>query len=209
MLRSALELESWIAYQWFTKDLTFMDGFKARDIGLRAQKKILSHMASKNVAKVFIDDTPANLLDNVFRLAKCYTGNKKEAEKLVKNIIKIVIKVAVLYRNNQFNAEEMKHAERFKAKFHQTAMAIISFYEVDFSYDRSYLLKYIKECSTSLNLLIQHHLTEKSMTRINCIFNFFSNPQFLDAIFRKNTEYYEILGKIVADMNKALDSGEL
>lgn len=51
-----------------------MDGFKARDIGLRAQKKILSHMASKNVAKVFIDDTPANLLDNVFRLAKCYVS---------------------------------------------------------------------------------------------------------------------------------------
>ena len=58
------------------------------------------------------------------------TGNKKEAEKIVKNIIKIVIKIAVLYRNNQFTSEEVKHAEKFKNKFHQAAMAVISFYEV-------------------------------------------------------------------------------
>lgn len=51
-----------------------MEGFKARDIGLRAQKKILSHMATKNIAKVFIDDTSASLLDNVYRLAKCYVS---------------------------------------------------------------------------------------------------------------------------------------
>lgn len=51
-----------------------MEGFKARDIGLRAQKKILSRMASKNVAKVFIDDTSASLLDNVYKLAKAYVS---------------------------------------------------------------------------------------------------------------------------------------
>jgi Domain of unknown function (DUF758) len=68
------------------------NAFKAKDIGLRAQKKILSRMASKNVAKVFIDETTSSLLDNVYRLTKLQLGSKKEAEKLVKNIIKIVIK---------------------------------------------------------------------------------------------------------------------
>lgn len=154
--------------------------------------------------------------------------------------------MAVLYRNNQFTNEELKHAERFKSKFHSAAMAVISFYEVihnflnillrnyftlliliinynfilkiskteihlqvDFSYDRMYLLKHIRECSASLHSLIQRHLTGKSVTRINHVFDFFSNPQFLDAMFKKNSEYHEILGKIVADMNKALDSGDL
>lgn len=51
------------------------EGFKARDIGLRAQKKILSRMANKNVAKVFIDDTTASLLDNVYKLAKAYVSS--------------------------------------------------------------------------------------------------------------------------------------
>ena len=69
------------------------NAFKAKDIGLRAQKKILSRMASKNIAKVFIDETTASLLDNVYRLTKTQYGSKKDAEKLVKNIIKIVIKI--------------------------------------------------------------------------------------------------------------------
>lgn len=51
-----------------------MDGFKARDFGLRAQKKIFSKMANKNVAKVFIDETSANLLDNVYKLIKNYVS---------------------------------------------------------------------------------------------------------------------------------------
>jgi hypothetical protein len=50
------------------------EGFKAGDIGLRAQKKILSRMANKNVAKVFIDDTTSSLLDNVYKLAKAYVS---------------------------------------------------------------------------------------------------------------------------------------
>ena len=44
------------------------------------------------------------------------SNNKKEAEKLVKNIIKVVIKLGVLYRNGQFGPEEMKLAERFKVR---------------------------------------------------------------------------------------------
>lgn len=50
------------------------NAFKAKDIGLRAQKKILSRMATKNVAKVFIDGTTASLLDNVYRLAKAHVS---------------------------------------------------------------------------------------------------------------------------------------
>lgn len=50
------------------------EGFRARDIGLRAQKKILGRMANKNVAKVFIDETTGSLLDNVYKLAKAYVS---------------------------------------------------------------------------------------------------------------------------------------
>ena len=46
------------------------ESFKAKDVGLRAQKKILSRMANKTVAKVFIDETTGSLLDNVYRLTK-------------------------------------------------------------------------------------------------------------------------------------------
>lgn len=48
--------------------------FKAHDIGLRAQKKILSRMATKNIAKTFIDGTTASLLDNVYKLCKLHVS---------------------------------------------------------------------------------------------------------------------------------------
>ncbi|GLH16098.1 Tumor necrosis factor alpha-induced protein 8-like protein [Gryllus bimaculatus] len=183
------------------------EGFRARDIGLRAQKKILSRMANKSVAKVFIDDTTASLLDNVYKLAKAYTGNKKEAEKLVKNIIKVVIKLGVLYRNGQFSSEELSHAERFKGRFHAAAMAVVSFYEVDFSYDRHYLLTALGEARAALRLLVQRHLTDKSLARVDAVFAFFANAAFLDAVFRKDSEHRELLARIVADMNRAMDEG--
>ncbi|CAB3375319.1 Hypothetical predicted protein [Cloeon dipterum] len=182
-------------------------GFKARDIGLRAQKKILSRMANKNVAKVFIDDTTGSLLDNVYKLAKSYSNDKKESEKLVKNIIKIVIKLGVLYRNDQFSKEELCRAEKFKQKFHSTAMAIVSFYEVDFSYDRPFLVNSFDACHQGLKAMVAPHLTPKSIARVDSVFNFFKDPAFLDAVFRKESPHREALGRVVRDINKALEEG--
>ncbi|XP_052125161.1 tumor necrosis factor alpha-induced protein 8-like protein isoform X1 [Frankliniella occidentalis] len=209
LMSTVMDVECWLAYSWV--DCAFMadSGFTARDIGLRAQKKILSRMASKNVARVFIDDTTSSLLDNLYRLAKSYSNNKKEAEKLVKNIIKVVIKLGVLYRNGQFSADEMKLAERFKSRLHAAAMAAVSFHEVEFSYDVHYLLSALNDSKAALQQLVASHLTDKSMTRIDHVFSFFANQQFLDAIFRRDSAHREHLSRLVHDMNKAMDEGSV
>lgn len=67
------------------------NAFKAKDIGLRAQKKILSRMASKNIAKVFIDGTTANLLDNVYRLTKQHVCKRINSIKYVYLDVVIII----------------------------------------------------------------------------------------------------------------------
>ncbi|KAI8114895.1 tumor necrosis factor alpha-induced protein 8-like protein isoform X1 [Lucilia sericata] len=183
--------------------------FKSRDIGLRAQKKILSRMATKNIAKTFIDGTTASLLDNLYRLCKLHSGNKVKAEKIIKNIIKIVIKIGVLHRNNQFNAEELTQAETFKRKFQNTQLSVISFYEVDYSFDLPYLQKSIAESHTALKSIVQRHLTEKSLNRIDEVFEFFSDPTLLETAFKPNSPYREVMGKIVADINTAMDTGDI
>lgn len=137
------------------------------------------------------------------------SGNKKEAEKLVKNIIKVVIKLGVLHRNGQFSPEELKQAERFKNKFQMAEMAIISFYEVDFSYDRNYLMAALNESHASLRFIVSRHLTDKSLSRIDSVFSFFANEDFLDAVFKADSEYREILGRIVQDLNRAMENGDL
>ena len=119
--------------------------FDSRSLGLRAQKKLAGKLASKKIAKQFIDDTSGRLLDNIYKAAKEYF-DKKTAEKAIKHLIKTVIKIGILYRNDQFNAEEKQLAEDFKKKFRTVAMTLISFYEVDFTFDKNYLVKNLLEC---------------------------------------------------------------
>ncbi len=185
------------------------EGFDSKGLGLRAQKKLLGKMSSKKIAKVFIDDTSARLLDNLYRLAKEYSGSKKTAEKLMKDIIKIVIKIGILYRNEQFSQEELQLAERFKKKFRTISMTVISFYEVDFSFDKHFLTRALNECSAMLKQLVENHLTEKSLGRIDSVFNFFTDPVFLETMFRPSGPYRNTLGKIVNDLHTMMDNGTL
>lgn len=184
------------------------NAFKAKDIGLRAQKKILSRMTSKSVAKVFIDEISASLLDNVYRLTKQQFGNKKEAEKLVKNIIKIVIKIAILHKNNCFSEDESKKTDVFYQKFLKLQMSIISFYEVAFSFDLPYLQKLINEIHQLLKEIVKNHLSEKSLNRIDEIFESFNDPQFLNEMFRPEGPHKEVMEKICEDLNKILEQNE-
>lgn len=109
-----------------------MDTFSSKDMALKAQKKILSSMASKSSVQMFIDDTTSEILDELYRISKEYTGNKAEAQKVIKNLIKIAVKIGLLFRNNRFNTEELIVAQDFKKKLHLGAMTAISFYEVCF-----------------------------------------------------------------------------
>lgn len=134
------------------------------------------------------------------------TGNKKEAERLVKNIIKIVIKIGILYRNDQLNDDEFRLADKFRTKFQITQLAIISFHEVAFSFDIHYLQKSMNESRHLLKTLVRRHLTERSLSRIDDIFDFFGDNKLLETAFKLNSPYKELMDNLVADLNKLLDS---
>lgn len=91
-----------------------MDSFSTKSLALQAQKKLMSKMATKSVANLFIDDTSSEVLDELYRVTKEYTRNRKEAQKIIKNLIKMVVKLGVLYRNNQFSGEELVLVESFR-----------------------------------------------------------------------------------------------
>ena len=182
--------------------------FDSKGIGLRAQKKFLSKMANKKIAKVFIDDTAGRLLDNLYKIGKDY-ADKKTAEKIMKDMIKVVIKIGILYRNDQFSTDELLIAESFKMKFRAVGMTIVSFYEVDFTFDKNFLHGSLTECSQILHKLVGTHLTEKSHGRIDNVFGFFRNPNLLEALFRTDSKYRDILKVMVSDLNKMMEDGTL
>jgi len=62
-------------YRLYVLNLGMTEGFKSKEIILHAQKKFLGKVTNKNVIKLFIHERNANILDNVYRLAKVYVSS--------------------------------------------------------------------------------------------------------------------------------------
>lgn len=88
-------------------------------------------------------------------------------------------------------------------------MAVVSFHELEFSFDKSYLTRSLERCRTAVHCLIGSHLTDKSQDRCDQVFDFLTHPEFLEAVFGQNSELRSTLGLLVTDINKSLDAGHL
>ncbi|XP_036298001.1 tumor necrosis factor alpha-induced protein 8-like protein 3 isoform X2 [Pipistrellus kuhlii] len=184
---------------------TSPDVFSSKSFALQAQKKILSKIASKTVANMLIDDTSSEIFDELYKVTKEHTHNKKEAHKIMKDLIKVAIKIGILYRNNQFNQEEVAIVEKFRKKLNQTAMTIVSFYEVDYTFDRNVLSKLLHECKDLVHELVQRHLTPRTHGRINHVFNHFADVEFLSTLYSPDGNCRPSLKRMCEGINKLLD----
>ncbi|XP_039182916.1 tumor necrosis factor alpha-induced protein 8-like protein 1 [Crotalus tigris] len=186
-----------------------MDPFSTKNLALQAQKKLLSKMASKNMASIFIDDTSSEILDELYQVTKEFTHNRKEAQKVIKNLIKIVVKLGLLYRNKQFGVEELALMDRFRKKVHTLAMTAVSFYQIDFTFDRRVMANMLNECRDLLHQAINTHLTAKSHSRINHVFNHFADFEFLSALYGSSEPYQTHLQRICEGLSQMLDEGNI
>jgi hypothetical protein len=170
---------------------------------------VFSKFSSKSVAKIFIDETSGRILDNIHKLARGYS-NKKDADKLLKSIIKTIVKIGILHKNELFTDHELKLIDEFRNRFHSLAKSIITLYEVDFKFDRSILIRLCKECQDLTHRVISTHLTAKSHTRIDFVYNFASNLSFVEYVFNpQSTGNRAIIKEIVEDMRTLMDAGFL
>uniref|UniRef100_A0A8C3SIU6 TNF alpha induced protein 8 like 3 n=1 Tax=Chelydra serpentina TaxID=8475 RepID=A0A8C3SIU6_CHESE len=181
------------------------DCFSSKNLALQAQKKLLSKMATKTMANMLIDDTSSEIFDELYRVTREHTRNKKEAHKIMKDLIKVAIKIGILYRNNQFNQEELEIVDKFRKKLNQTAMTIVSFYEVEYTFDRNVLAELLNECKDLVHKLVERHLTPRSHGRINHVFNHFADVEFLTALYSLDGDCRPYLKKICDGINKLLD----
>ncbi|XP_031779231.1 tumor necrosis factor alpha-induced protein 8-like protein isoform X2 [Nasonia vitripennis] len=194
---------------------TVTSGSRARDLGLRAQKKLLGRFAASNAGRsLLIDDATTSLLDNLYKLMeraarKSQQLDKKQPEKVLKNIVKLSIKIGLLYRNQQLGPADTAHIEEVRKALRSSAMVVMSFYELEFSYERSYLVKSLERCRAAVHALIKPHLTDKSQDRCDQVFDFLCHPDFLEAVFSHDSELRPTLGALVLDINKALETGQL
>ena len=66
----------------------------------------------------------------------------------------------------------------------------------------------LKNCQSMIQQIVKPHLTDKSKQRIDNIFTFFSNQNFLESVFRDH-KYNSQMDKIVNDVRKLVDEGNL
>ncbi|KAI1296754.1 Tumor necrosis factor alpha-induced protein 8-like protein 1 [Halotydeus destructor] len=176
---------------------------------MRAQKKLLGKMANKNVAKMFIDDTSAALLDDVNRFIKTNASSKKESDKIVKYIIKLVVKMSILEKNKAFDVNDLKRIEIFKQQFASLTKTLISFHTVAYSYDRQFLVSSLNKCRDLLNLVISKHLSSKSLSRSEQVFTFFLQPEILDRLFSSTDENaIDLRTRIIDSIEKLIEQHE-
>ncbi|XP_054636686.1 tumor necrosis factor, alpha-induced protein 8-like protein 2 B isoform X2 [Dunckerocampus dactyliophorus] len=186
-----------------------MDHFSSKDMALKVQKKILSSVATKTSVQMFIDDTTSDILDDLYHFSKEYSGNKSEAQKVIKDLIKIAVKIGVLFRNNRFSTEELSMAQDFKKKLHLGAMTAISFYEVDFTFDKTVMADLLTSCRDLLLKLVNTHLTPKSHGRINHVFNHYGDPELLTKLYEPDGHFRPNLSRICKGLNKLVEDGTI
>ena len=181
-------------------------GFSSKSVGLRIQKKVLGKFSNKTVAKQFIDDDFGKLLDVLHLIMKEEMEDKKKADKIIKNLIKVTVKIGLLYRNKQFSADEITYGFQLRSKLRKAALTVISFYEVDFMYDRAFLVDMVNGCGELLHKLVDRHLSEKSHGRINMVIDNFCNPSLLDKLFLPDGSQHVHLEVISQGFHKVVDA---
>lgn len=186
-----------------------MDTFSTKSLALQAQKKLLSKVASKATVAVFVDDTSSEVLDELYRATKEFTRSRKEAQKVVKNLVKVAVKLAILLRGGQLGGEELALLQRFRQRARRLAMTAVSFYQVDFTFDRRVLVAALIECRDLLHQAVGPHLTAKSHGRINHVFGHFADCDFLAALYSPAEPYRSHLRRICEGLTRMLDEGSI
>eukprot|EP00042_Codosiga_hollandica_P036394 m.277884 g.277884 ORF g.277884 m.277884 type:complete len:206 (+) comp54881_c1_seq4:211-828(+) len=187
------------------------DGKKTatKSFALRFQKKLLGmSVKSKGVAKTFIDDSSGELLDQLELIAVKYSGDSKVAKKVMKDLIKVVVKLGLLYRHSQFSPDELTVAQALRSKFKMSVLTILSYHSVDFTFDQAFLANLLDECKTLILRLIERHLTDKSKGRVENVFGFFASGELLTKLYQ-DPEFKPLLDNFAKGLEQLSDEGKL
>ena len=106
---------------------------------------------------------PLNITPNAF----LHFGDKKKAEKLMRDVIKIVVKLGVLQRADRLNKTILASASK---KIRNSVMTFISFHEVQFSFDKKLAVDKMSELSKTIHeLLSSASVKDKTHARLDNI----------------------------------------
>ncbi|VDL71758.1 unnamed protein product [Nippostrongylus brasiliensis] len=105
------------------------ESFSAANLSIRAQKKIASKLSTRKITKLLLSDAVDKVLDILYDALRTHYS-KKDAEKVVKNIIKLAVKIALLARNDMLTEADQRQLDGVQRQLHSLALTVISFVQV-------------------------------------------------------------------------------
>merc|ERR1712098_280507 len=107
--------------------------------------------------------------------------------------IKISVKIGMLQRGDKLSLK-----------------SLITFHQLEHTYDRVFLSKYLEELENSLKNLVRPHLSEKSVERVEQIFGVLKTAEFLDTLYQPNyPEIRMLMERVVQDLTSCLEAGTI
>ena len=95
-------------------------------------------------------------------------------------MIKISVKIGMLQRGEKFSQEEKEQLIQIQMNLRVVAKSLITFHQLEHTYDRSFLTMYMEELETSLKNLVRPHLTDKSVRRVEQVLRQLSTLMIID-----------------------------
>ncbi|XP_026307035.1 tumor necrosis factor alpha-induced protein 8-like protein 1 [Piliocolobus tephrosceles] len=186
-----------------------MDTFSTKSLGLQAQKKLLSKMTCKTVVTMLVYDTSSEVLDDLYHATREFSRSCKEAQKMLKNLVKVALKLGLLLHGDRLGREELALLWRFRHWAHFLAMMAISFQQVDLTFDWQVLAARLLECRRPVHQAMGPQLTAKSHSHINHVFGHLADCDFLAMLYSPTKPYHSHLRRICEDLGRMLDEGSL
>lgn len=180
-----------------------------QSLKLRLQKKIASGLVNKSTLKTVLSDEHFAMIENLYQVLKIDI-NKKDANKFVNNLIKIVTKIVILQKNNQFKPEEIKSMDNMAKLISRIAKAAITFWDDKDLCDPEYFSKMILEAKAIIAGIAKTHLTGNSQKKVEFVFDIFSDVNRLTRIFISPTaDMQPHVQKLSASLRKLVESNEI
>ena len=175
-----------------------------RKFALSAEKKMAGKLASKSTVRAAtLDDDTAALLDHLSDFITEASG-KEIAHEVKKDMIKVVVKIGLLLKNDLLTNEEIEVLRSLRRKLVTTVNMMITFEETPFTYDGEFLQQSFHECRDLCVVIVTKHLTEKSVGRTNHVFNYFADPETTRLLFC-DPRFKQIQKDVVTSLKTVVD----
>lgn len=175
---------------------------KSQSTAMRLKKKagtsVATSSAGKGLIKEFLGKDGVKLIDLVKQVITIYEGKKKATE-VENNIIRVAVKVILLWKNKDItNNEIASTVPMVKAVWSD----VIDFCEMSFAYDPPKLKKSGEELIASFSAMLKSCVTESTLERMASTINYITTKELLDTLFVNDAQ-----NELKAELTRILRGG--